>query len=168
MDSDGLSVKGMLSFMGNVATGSFGSLFSSTYAADDTAQYSECSSSIIPSYVAANLFCAVDYGSTTQALNLDPEDVAQYMVDNGYVDPTTGEPVAGDYQDWLNNCSDGDASSLPTCASGGSNVAYFSDYTIDQRIMTTMDDDSDTTLGSSSSDSDTSAFTLNTLLGAFL
>ncbi len=55
--------------------------------------------------LATDPFCNVVYGLSPDLLAMDPDQVRMEMIDGGYVDSETGEPI-GRYEEFLNTCVD--------------------------------------------------------------
>ncbi|TAL15333.1 hypothetical protein EPN95_00365 [Patescibacteria group bacterium] len=168
--SDAGSLTGMVTSLGSIVTGSVGSLFKQASAgavADDGSEYRLCEDPAISSKdIAAGPFCNIEYGIPPEWLGLDPEDVANDLVNSGDVDPTTGEPIDKSNQSvitlpdpstltdpakntsaatssglsgWMTLCTDGTTSHAADCQITDKTTAEYALYTIDHRVQTTMD-----------------------------
>ena len=113
----------------------------------------------------ADVFCNVRYGLTDSELNMDPEEVVDYMVANNYINEESGEPVEdSDYKKFVDNCVDradgwGEASEEGgsiglECIDGHKetfkDISYFRVYTMDSSINDGMEDEEEPTSSESS------------------
>lgn len=141
------NVTDVMSTIGSITASSFGSLFN-VGAADAKSQYQMCDiPSIKDSGVAAGPFCNINYGIPTDTLGRDPDDVAQYMIDNDYIDDEGKIDEDGEYKQWIDQCANGDPQYAMSCQISGDNKEMYSNfalYTVDSRVQVTMDDPADT------------------------
>lgn len=150
------SVSGFFSAVSSISLGSLGSLLGSPVKAADTKQYTMCSdTSLNNGETAVGPFCNVVYGIPTEYINIDPEDVLQYLIDNNQVDPETGEPTPDkDLELWMSTCLDGKTDQVANCQIDGNNptisdadrkrFAYYALYTVDHQIQKNMDGEDET------------------------
>lgn len=101
----------------------------------------------------ADVFCIVRFSMSPDELNMDTEQVVEYMINNGYVDDDTGE-AKGDYKKFIKNCTQREDGWGETSTENGStgsecidsstkwkDISYFRVYTIDSQINDALDDD---------------------------
>jgi hypothetical protein len=156
------SLSGILSSIASISIGSFASALSSqTTRAADTSDFTTCqdfdynnldgkSGPTANNRLAADPFCNVMYGIPSTALNSDPVDVANTLVDQGQIDANTGEPLPNTaYSTFITNCIDrnrplGDSGQSfnddngTGCIFSDTNSNYYVHY-IDQRVEAGMD-----------------------------
>jgi len=162
------SITGSLSFIANILPMSVGSLLNTFVSADNnSAQWQMCDETNITeaqSYVggddsdpiAAGPFCNIATGIPAQYLDDDPEEVANRMIgygaindetgvavpDNEYLKTLTGDVGTISYASWLDQCTDPTSNDeIGACMINNQQVADYALYTIDQRVMDTMDGD---------------------------
>ena len=88
------SLPANLEAIAGLAAHSFGSLIPSTNAAAISEQFEVCGDAdYIEMDLAADPFCNIRHGLTPTMLAIDTDEAVEYMVDNGYIDPETGEPT---------------------------------------------------------------------------
>lgn len=163
------SLSGILSSVASISMGSFSSVLSSqTTKAASTDDYTMCqdldynnldghggSDGNNPIRLATDPFCNVMYGIPPTALNADPVSVANTLLNEGQIDPNTGDPIGSDYTTFISNCINrdrplGDSGQNFTeddgsgclfgakTAAGYPNDNYYIHY-IDQRVKAGMD-----------------------------
>lgn len=131
-------------------------------------EFEQCSD---PEYndlnLAADPFCNLRYGLNSAALELDPETVLDYMIDNGHVNSGDGEPQSEAFKNYVENCVDrtnsigGFSEDAPdtgeACIQGKGGTdeernTYFRVYLIDKSVIDELDDEelqpAETTAGS--------------------
>ena len=142
------NASGVLSTIGSITASSLGSIFNVNAASNNKAEYKACDiPSIKDSDVAAGPFCNIIYGVPMDVVGRDPEVVAQYMIDNDYIDDEGKIDEKSDYQTWIDQCADGDPQYAMSCQITGDNKEMYSNfalYTIDSRIQKSMDDPEET------------------------
>lgn len=145
------SVSGFFSAMSSISLGSFGLLLGSSASAASGQEYTMCDdTSINDGSMAVGPFCNIIYGIPTQYLDIEPDAVVQYLIDNGQIDADSGEPIPDkDLELWIGNCLDGKTDQAANCRIDSDNTsmsdtdrkkfAYFSLYTVDHQIQKSMD-----------------------------
>lgn len=107
--------------------------------------------------IAADVFCNVRYGLSTEELNMDTETVLNYMLDNDHVSGT-GSAQSDAYKNYLKYCVDrpegwGETGEEGTnqdqlmgkdCMKKDDELSYFRVYTIDYTVSGAMDDEEQT------------------------
>lgn len=123
-------------------------------------EFSQCND---PDYTDMNLaadpFCNLRYGISESDLNKDPEDVLDYMINNGHIDGETGDAISTDLKDYTKYCvdrtdpiggysEDGDEGDLGkgyNCIQGYGDKAneyqMFRLYLVDKSVIDSMEDD---------------------------
>ena len=151
--------RGIVAGMGSVVSRSL--MPQSVSALADTynpARYEQCDDSTYKRLgLAADVFCNLRYGLSDSELALETDAVVNYMVDNGYIDETTGEAVDKpgddvDLKDYIANCTDrtdpiGSSSEEGAnattdgeiCYDQSSKYQYFRVYLVDKSISDGMD-----------------------------
>ena len=156
------SITGIISSLTSITTDSIAALSpSSAYADDSTSEYTQCTDydymdpngdGDYSDRIATDPFCNVVYGIPTDALDTSTEEVLAHM--SGQIDNETGKALSGSaYETFLKNCtnrenpigytdSDNQGTDGSECLfSANSNNKYFYLYTIDNRVLTSMDED---------------------------
>lgn len=159
MQTVGSSSLALTSMVGNTLS-SLGSS-STTYAADEKTQYSQCDDAEYKGY-AADPFCNLRY--MLPETDLDPDTVLDYMLEGGYVTEDDPTPL-GDYAEYVKTCIDrttsigdpytedggssGDKGDACVVGKGGENEKrnnMFALFYVDSRVEDGFDNDFDEAL----------------------
>ncbi len=149
------SVGSVVSTLGNIVTGSLGSLVkpSDSYALKDPPRLCE-DPSLKDKDIATGPFCNIEYGIPPEYLRIDPLSIVSSLVASGDIDDETGEPVdtsnvltsfdptqdaKGNLKGWIDICTDGSTMNADECKITDSKTASYALYVIDRRIQKTMD-----------------------------
>lgn len=154
------SFSGAIKTVASLPLTSVASLFKPSIAAadDPAAIYELCDDPAIKDPgIAAGPFCNVEYGIPVEYLNKDPQEVVNYLVGSGDINPNTGNPVEREVGEedhaslysWMQLCTDGSTDQVAHCQIEDETTAMYAVYTIDHRIQRVMDgmDDTDSATG---------------------
>ncbi|HEU4830730.1 MAG TPA: hypothetical protein VFS65_00990, partial [Candidatus Saccharimonadales bacterium] len=99
----------------------------------------------------ADIFCNVRYGLSTTELNMDTEEVLNYMINNNHINSQTGDAKSDAYKNFLTNCVNREDGWGETSQEGGDTgedcmkndgpTMNFRVYTMDKSISDGMDDE---------------------------
>ena len=107
-----LSLPTAIKAVSGLTTGTFASIIPKTNAANITDQYYICDDiDYTAENLAADPFCNLRRGLSTEAQSIQPDDAVVYMTQNNYIDPESGQPSddSNEYANWIKNCVDRDA-----------------------------------------------------------
>lgn len=148
--------------------GSFSSATTSLFnsfktSAADAAEFSKCEDTDYQDMnLAADPFCNIQYGMNPTSLEIDPEEVVEYMVSGSHVDEMSGEPTSSDFKEFIKYCvdrenpiggySEGESGELAigsACIEGNASndndkYTMFRLYLIDKSIIDGMDGEEST------------------------
>lgn len=99
--------------------------------------------------IAAGPYCNIIYGVPTEYLNKDPIAVVDELGSEN-IDEESGEPIPdSDLAKWMGMCTTGDTNQARNCKITDSKTANYALYTIDYRIIQSMDEEPTETSNSS-------------------
>ena len=151
------SLSGSLKTIASIPSMSLASMLnpSSASAANTAAQYSLCEDPAIKGKgIAAGPYCNIEYGIPVKYLDMDPQEVVNALVASGDIDENTGKPKdkegtptdggTASLKTWMALCADGTTDQAANCQITDE-TALYAVYTVDSRIVRTMDnmDDED-------------------------
>lgn len=173
------SVPAALVNMPSLLSTAFSGLVPKTYAASEfnPDRFSKCNDEAYEDLkIDADIFCNVRFGLSNEELNLDTEQVIDYMIAGGYINGETGDAMDGPYKVYLDNCanrqdgwgetiaengSTGSECMTDTFGDSGAETKYFRVYTLDKTINDGMDgEDTPAEAPTTTSQTNTSATTL--------
>ncbi|MDO4872081.1 MAG: M23 family metallopeptidase [bacterium] len=164
------SISGFLPAMSSIVSKSISSVLPGASAADSAnfkANMNLCQDSDIKSLgIATDAFCNPYTGISNTTLDKNPEDVIQWLVDNGHIDPEEENPTSAiksnQFKDYVKKCMERESpigigddpeemgGNCSTAGSYGQAAAYFAAYMTDIRVQEGMETDFKPVSGSSS------------------
>lgn len=155
-----ISSSSTISKIASIVSSGFSSIIPKTNAASEfnPNRFSSCEDEGYQELgIDADVFCNVRYVMTDKQLNMDSIEALDWMISNGYINQTSGEPISGtDYDKWITNCTErvdgwGESSDPDSnnddwatgkkCMESSDTLDYFSVYYMYKTINDSMEDE---------------------------